>query len=118
MKRVIKFRAWSEKFKTMFYDTNVQLWNNGLELSGRVYLEPTTDLKSHQIDVEAVPLQFTGLEYKNGKDIYEGDHFGNPQFYVTFIDGCFMLGSIPLKGYLNGEYMEQVDIIKGNIYES
>lgn len=54
MKRKIKFRAWDDKNKTMFFWTM-----------------PNFDSKhaSHYNNI----MQFTGLKDKNGKEIYEGD---------------------------------------------
>lgn len=62
--------------------------------------------------------RFTGLKDKNGKEIFEGDHFGNEDFPVVFKNGSFCLGSLPLDGYLNGSYLEQVDFVIGNIHET
>jgi len=64
--RQIKFRAWSELHKTMYYTNKEQtVWAGGLGFS------VNTDEK--QITNVTIGMQFTGLKDKNRKDIYEGD---------------------------------------------
>ena len=58
MKREIKFRAWDEEQKHMWEPMTLQDLHHG---SDGVF------------DDDVIPLQFTGLKDKNGKEIYEGD---------------------------------------------
>ncbi|MED4963002.1 YopX family protein [Heyndrickxia coagulans] len=59
--REIKFRAWDEELKRMFYGTTEQFDDS---LSFR--------FKHFETD-EPVYMQYTGLCDKNGREIYEGD---------------------------------------------
>jgi len=56
--REIKFRAWDEETKTMFYQ-------------GTPDLETIKSFMFHWGD--RMLMQFTGLKDRNGKEIYEGD---------------------------------------------
>jgi hypothetical protein len=101
LKRVIKFRAWDKEDNTMDYC--------GFERLGNYH-----ELMDNPI------MQFTGLNDKNGKEIYEGDivnfinidepHFTNP-CVIEFLN----YGWHPFK---HGIPMpSDIDII-GNIYEN
>ena len=76
--RTIKFRAWKQSQKAMFYPVETI---NIIDLP-QVMLEKGDDIL----------MQFTGLLDKNGKEIYEGDIIKDQwseRYTVTFEDGCF-----------------------------
>lgn len=112
--REIKFRAWNGK--EMFYpetENNSDTFNAGFN-AGRVEIRDyTTGIE----DNLCIPMQFTGLHDKNGKEIYEGDvvkGINLENFYwiepVTFIDN----GWFP---FIEHRRMTDFEVI-GNIYEN
>lgn len=106
--REIKFRAWSELYKEMYYPTKAGL----------------SGLKSYDIleKFENV-MQFTGLKDKNGKEIYEGDVVHQDDYIedwhheIVFNNGKFIMEQIKTKSH--NDYIPQgvVEII-GNIHQN
>lgn len=106
MSRNIKFRFWIEKYKRMCD------WDTALKEKGYLHLLNFP---------EWIPMQFTGLLDKNGKEIYEGDivkfdgHTFEDKFIaiIVFNNGMFRpeQWNEPLGNY---KYLE----IIGNVYEN
>ena len=118
MERVIKFRAWDNDRKLMYYNVGIDS-NNTIPRCVK-----GGDIDSLKLVDDYVLEQFTGLHDKNGKEIYEGDvcwtyeiGIGNLNRVVVFDDGAFcfkhdnMLTS-QLRGW-KSDYME----ITSNIHE-
>ena len=123
--REIKFRAWDKENKK-FYDDIF-----GIDDSGQVILiEQGTvwTTSEYVVAKNCIPLQYTGLKDKNGKEIYEGDifiHKNNHKFVVQWDEDRF----IGLDNKRNGDgyccYISSCDELGnsaieviGNIYEN
>jgi len=110
MGRDIKFRAWDEEDKSMhFGGFSVHATGNIGALPGIGPYNP-------------IVMQYTGLDDKNGRGIYEGDiyHQGHPNIkYVVIFNDCQFVGSQIGNKSLAGltYFMDKVEVI-GNIYEN
>lgn len=131
MNREIKFRFYCSYNKEMYYDDDESyeiIIKNGefsyLPLDNDSYCfysNIADDLENDCLNI--IPMQFTGLKDKNGKEIYEGDiiemrDYGkNYKFIVKYINSGFYscgigtLKSINLLASTN-------KIVVGNIYEN
>ena len=90
--RDIKFRVWDSNQQKMFYNHNVTF-----QVTGKLY---KVEAFSKEDTKNQIPMQYTGLKDKNGKEIYEGDiiRFKRCDSYssrdtgeVVFIQGAFVL---------------------------
>lgn len=131
MQREIKFRAWDNFFKQMYYFD----FENNIEVrSGHLWItheEGAVSSKSPSVKI----MQYTGSKDRDGKEIYEGDIC--QLFYFDYDDeklgreiiyhnGAFgynaqFIGFVSLAGNHNFEWVngqsEHIKVI-GNIYET
>ncbi|HLG26724.1 MAG TPA: YopX family protein [Paenisporosarcina sp.] len=112
--RVIKFRAWDYNNEKVIPWENIRIEKdeNEINLSVVVFDGSVGD---HYDDFPI--MQYTGLEDKNNKEIYEGDIISywwsrRNKGAVYFENGCYMVD-----GYLLKDCPDDTEVI-GNIYEN
>ena len=116
--REIKFRAWSKKYNRMFYSASP----SDAQTLGAQITDSCTAKFFEKFYGQNI-MQYTGLEDKNGKEIYEGDVVQDSHGYkarIEYSDGAFILiieGRFPdtdMAGEGNNKFYEVI----GNIWEN
>ena len=119
--REIKFRAWLKEERKMVNVETLFIGINRLCFGN----SKTEDLFFRDFE-EVELMQYTGLEDKNSKEIYEGDILffrdENMKYVVVWQDTAFIIESIEIRKYSEKMYwLDDTEIcceIVGNIYEN
>jgi len=126
--REIKFRAWDTKLKKMWSAEEMGADELTINPDGRGFVNVSSvSTRLSEYATHLIPLQFTGLKDKNGKEIYEGDivmvrNYLNGKLWDGHVHPC-SVESIPGGYELKDHWMHEslrsseVEII-GNIYEN
>lgn len=120
MNREIKFRSWNVEQEIM-HDIAMPSWNGSHEVWKNN--EPLTETQwlSFGPANAGILMQYSGINDKNGAEIYEGDRFrigsGKKIFEVRFEHGCFMAFYNGKQYGLIGEIQSCFIEVVGNIYQ-
>jgi hypothetical protein len=123
--REIKFRAWLKEDKKMVNIETIDFTDKSIQ-----YLEKNEFINAYLLrrvsfdDVEL--MQYTGLNDKNGKEIYEGDILffrdENTKYVVVWQDAAFIIKSVEIRKYSEKMcWLDDTEIcceIVGNVYEN
>ena len=110
--RLLKFRAWSPVQKKFLYNGNVGF-------DGQCYKDVYSDSASAFGTSFGVEIsQFTGLQDKSGRDIYEGDIVRRDGVdYASKVEWFDSIAGFGTGLSMDGDDFESYEVI-GNIYEN
>jgi hypothetical protein len=102
--RDIKFRAWEAVNRQMNYDPRFIAWESAAGM-------PLYAINSANKEPDVVLMEYTGLQDKNGRDIYEGDILkGSNGGLVKCEDALRVF-------YSSADVARQLEVV-GNVYEN
>lgn len=115
MNREIKMRAWFKGDIEKGSPLKFEMFKNeeDARLEFRMVSDTSFSYDAFSVinDENWTVEQFTGYKDENDVEIYEGDHFGEPAYPVTFSEGAFWHeGELLRDGY-------ECRTIEGNIHE-
>ncbi len=126
--KLTKIKAWDKKSKKMREVASIAFNRDGtcsiINLWGYDIIEEK-DIILRREPKEVILLDYIGLKDKNGKEIYEKDILSTinredpdykPNMDVTFLNGCFMIGTCNAHEFYR-IFQSNPEII-GNIYEN
>jgi uncharacterized phage protein (TIGR01671 family) len=132
--RVIKFRAWDKRNEEMCEVININFKMNLIGVicidRSTVYMDSSQPMTDRLYAIERVELmQYTGLNDKNGKEIYEGDiikynegkTLSRAKMVVKWQQGSLSYSLLAFKedwAYELGECISDTLEVIGNIYEN
>ena len=122
MNRQIKFRIWVKDENKMVYPDKYVIDFSWFGVTTEHYLDDSSTCEYPLTAENYRLMQYSGIDDKNGKEIYEGDIFKlgaeKEVFEVRFEHGCFMAFCNGKQYGLIGELQICFIDIIGNIHEN
>ena len=126
MNRVIKFRGWNTKQKVMYSVEELAEDQLTLLTTGK-FINVSGDKHSDSVIYDhIIPLQFTGLLDRNGKEIFEGDlvtwmiNDSVNKGIITYVNdwGGYDMKNLHDEDYVCCDWLRGEYEVIGNIYET